>query len=95
MAVLCYEMYKETKKGRHLYLPMHIVATILRKKHSRRSTPSKYKSRRGQKHVAPVLPSRFVPKSTPENEPLSSYTSATKKKKMEKIEGRANFSLTC
>ena len=41
--------------------------------------------------------SRFVPKSTPENEPLSSYASAIKKKKkkMEKIEGLANFSLTC
>ena len=40
-------------------------------------------------------------KSTPENEPFSSYASATKKKKkkkkkkMEKIEGQANFSLTC
>ena len=39
-------------------------------------------------------------KSTPENEPLSSYASATKKKKkkkkkMEKIEGLVNFSLTC
>ena len=33
-------------------------------------------------------------KSTPENEPLSNYASATKKKKkkMEKIEGQANFS---
>ena len=44
-----------------------------------------------------------MPKSIPENEPLSSYASATKKekkkkkkkKKMEKIEGQVNFSLTC
>ena len=39
-------------------------------------------------------------KLNPENEPLLSYASATKKKKkkkkkMEKIEGQANFSLTC
>ena len=80
------------------------MATILKKKHSRHSiyafqiqiTKSRY-----NKHVAPVLPSRFVPKSTPGNEPLSSElcynyrATKKKKKKMEKIEGQANFSLTC
>ena len=83
------------------------MATILSKKHSRHSTPSNYKSQRvdRKKHVAPILPSRFVPKLTPENEPLWSYPSATKKRKeknkkkkkieMEKIEGRVNFSLKC
>ena len=64
-------------------------ATIL---HSRRSTPSP--SRNHEESIAKAR--RFVPKSTPKNEPLSSYASATKKKKkMEKIEGLANFSLTC
>ena len=33
-----------------------------------------------------------MPKSTRGNEPLSSYASATKNKKMEKIEGQANYS---
>ena len=40
MAILCYVMYKETGKGRRLYLPMHMrmlwlatIYTALRKKH--------------------------------------------------------------
>ena len=70
------------------------MATILRKKHlAALCLPSTNHEESIAIARAPVLPSRFVPKPTPENEPLSSYASATKKKKkkkkkMEKIEGQ-------
>ena len=98
MAIFCCVSTRKVEKivTRICQCMLKLMATILRKKHSRRSTPSKYKSRKVARKstFAPVLPSTFMPKWTPENEPLSSYASATKmKKKMEKIKGQVNFNL--